>query len=154
MVTVVVLAILAAIAIPAYQNYILRGYISNGTNGLSSAAAQMEQYFQDNRTYASFTNGAGTTTNPPCATTVYVPNATAPSYFGISCVPVTGASPGSIGASAANSATAYVLIAQGFGNANGFLYSLDNQGNQKSIAGSVWSSLSCPTSWVMKPGVC
>ncbi|PZQ65974.1 MAG: fimbrial assembly protein [Variovorax paradoxus] len=58
MVTVAIVAILAAIAYPSYRDYVLRG----------------ERYFQDNRTYL-----AAGTFSPPCAT------ATTSGYFQLSC---------------------------------------------------------------------
>jgi type IV pilus assembly protein PilE len=52
MVTVAIIAILSAIAYPNYSDYVLRGYLVDATNGMASAQAQMEQFYQDNRTYA------------------------------------------------------------------------------------------------------
>jgi type IV pilus assembly protein PilE len=66
MVTVAVVSILAAIAYPSYQAYILRSKLIDGTTKLSDYRVQMEQYFLDNHTYA---RPAGSTT---CAIT-FVP---------------------------------------------------------------------------------
>ncbi len=52
MVTVAVVAILAAIAIPNYTDYVKRGKITEATSALLSMRTKMEQYFQDNRFYA------------------------------------------------------------------------------------------------------
>jgi len=60
MVAVAIVAILSAIAYPSYRNYVLRGQLVNATNGLSSLQANMERYYQDNRTYMS----TGTFTSP------------------------------------------------------------------------------------------
>ena len=51
MIVVGIIAILAAIAIPNYRDYVLRGQIVDATNGLSTFRANMERHFQDNRTY-------------------------------------------------------------------------------------------------------
>lgn len=51
MVTVAIVAILASIAYPAYQDYVRRGYIPEATSGLGEGRIAMEQWFQDNRTY-------------------------------------------------------------------------------------------------------
>jgi len=51
MIVVAIVAILAAIAIPSYRDYILRGQLVDATNLLSAGRANMERYFQDNRTY-------------------------------------------------------------------------------------------------------
>ena len=51
MIVVGIIAILAAIAIPNYRDYVLRGQIVDATNALSTFRANMERHFQDNRTY-------------------------------------------------------------------------------------------------------
>ena len=53
MIAVAIIAILAAIAIPAYTDYIRRGRITEAFATLSGMRVKMEQYFQDNRTYAA-----------------------------------------------------------------------------------------------------
>lgn len=50
-IAVAIVAILAAIALPAYQDYIRRGNIPEATGGLGQGRVAMEQWFQDNRTY-------------------------------------------------------------------------------------------------------
>ena len=51
--TVVAIAgILAAIALPAYQDYVLRGMITEATSGLSELRLRAERRFADNRSYA------------------------------------------------------------------------------------------------------
>lgn len=54
MTVVAIIGILAAIALPAYQNYVIRGRIPEATSTLSTMRVQLEQYFQDNRTYTGF----------------------------------------------------------------------------------------------------
>jgi len=51
MIVVVIVAILAAIAMPMYDDYIKRGRIAEGLVPLADMEARMEQYFQDNRRY-------------------------------------------------------------------------------------------------------
>jgi type IV pilus assembly protein PilE len=51
MVVVAIIAILAAIALPNYTDYVTRGRIVEATAGLGDARNKMEQYYQDNRTY-------------------------------------------------------------------------------------------------------
>ena len=55
MIVVAIIGILTAIAVPAYNDYILRGKLSEAFSNLSSVQLRMEQYYQDNRSYA---NGA------------------------------------------------------------------------------------------------
>lgn len=65
MIVVAIIAILAAFAIPQYRDYVLRGQLIEASNGLSAMSADMERYYQDNRTYQP----AGVAPNertPPC----------------------------------------------------------------------------------------
>jgi len=51
MVTVAVVAILAAIAVPNYTDYVRRSQIQEATSNLLAMRTKMELYFQDNRKY-------------------------------------------------------------------------------------------------------
>ncbi len=53
MITVAIVGILAAIALPSYFDYIQRSKIIDATTKLGDYRAQMEKYFLDNRTYAN-----------------------------------------------------------------------------------------------------
>lgn len=53
MIVVAVIGILAAIAVPAYNDYVRRGQLPEAFNELSSYRAKMEQYYLDNRNYGS-----------------------------------------------------------------------------------------------------
>lgn len=53
MVAVAIVAILAAIALPAYQDYIRRGNIPEATSELTARRIALEQWFQDNRDYSA-----------------------------------------------------------------------------------------------------
>jgi|SRR5581483_10015055 len=133
MVTMAIIAILAALAYPSYRDYVLRGQIVNATNGLSALRANMERYFQDNRTYAS----TGTFTSPclaPASTLVS-------GLFQLSC-------------SGAPSATQYTLQAVGSGSTAGFTFTVDQSGNQTTTITGVRGWSSCPTAWVTKAGAC
>ncbi len=59
MITVAIVAILAAIAIPSYSEYLRRGRVTEAVSTLSGMRVKMEQYFQDNRTYIGACGGAG-----------------------------------------------------------------------------------------------
>jgi type IV pilus assembly protein PilE len=52
MIVVAIVGILASIAMPAYTDYVKRGKAAEATSALADARVKMEQYFQDNRTYA------------------------------------------------------------------------------------------------------
>lgn len=51
MIVVAVIGILAAIALPSYNDYIRRGQLPEAFNALSEYRVKMEQYYQDNRNY-------------------------------------------------------------------------------------------------------
>lgn len=67
MIVVAVVAILAAIALPAYTDYIRRGQLPEAFSNLSDYRVKLEQYYQDNRNYGN----AGTTT---CANATGAPS--------------------------------------------------------------------------------
>lgn len=51
MITVAIVAILASIALPAYNDYITRGRLTEAISNLADMRVKLEQFFQDNRTY-------------------------------------------------------------------------------------------------------
>ena len=51
MTVVVVIGILAAIALPNYQEYLLRAKLVDAGSSLSQLRVRLEQYYQDNRSY-------------------------------------------------------------------------------------------------------
>lgn len=59
MITVAIVAILSAIALPAYTDYVIRGRIPEATANMESYRALMEQYYQDNRSYANAAGACG-----------------------------------------------------------------------------------------------
>jgi type IV pilus assembly protein PilE len=56
-----IIAILAAISLPFYNDYITRGKIAEATSSLSDGRVKIEQFFQDNRTYTGGPAPANTT---------------------------------------------------------------------------------------------
>ncbi|SFI20423.1 type IV pilus assembly protein PilE [Collimonas sp. OK307] len=105
MITVAIIAILAAVALPAYSDYVKRGQIQDGTTNLASGRVRMEQFFQDSQTYVG----------GPC------PAAT--KYFTYDC------------GTPAATATTYTITANGIGGLAGFAYTIDQGGNQASTTG-------------------
>jgi type IV pilus assembly protein PilE len=52
MIVVAVIAVLASVGLPAYGDYVKRGKLVDASAQLSDGRVKMEQFFQDNRTYA------------------------------------------------------------------------------------------------------
>lgn len=53
MIVVAIVGILAAVALPSYNSYIRRGNLQEGFAQMSAFQLQMEQFYQDNRSYAT-----------------------------------------------------------------------------------------------------
>lgn len=121
MVTVVIVSVLAAVAIPQYRDYVTRGRIPDATSGLSAKQVQLEQYFQDNRTYVNA---------PACAS-----DTGSSQFFNFSC--------------SSSSATAYVLTATGKSSMLGFTYTV-NQSAAKATTAVPTGWTSSATCWVVK----
>ena len=82
MITVAIIAVLAAIAIPNYTDYVRRGKLQEATSTLLSMRTKMEQYFQDNRSYTT----PGAPVLAPCTAGSSVPIPPL-KYFSVACNP-------------------------------------------------------------------
>lgn len=60
MIVVAIIGILAAVAIPAYQDYVRRSALPEGTSAMATARIKLEQYYQDNRKYGTSSCGEDT----------------------------------------------------------------------------------------------
>ena len=134
MIVVAIVGILAAIALPSYQDYITRGKIPEATSTLATKRVQAEQYFQDNRTYA---NISAAIVNPAC-----VADTTTSKYFNFSCT--------------AQGSDTFTIQAQGKDSMNGFTYTITQTGAKATTAvPSGWSQPSPNSCWITrKGGVC
>jgi len=141
MIVVGIIALLAAYALPAYNDYVTRGKLQEAYTNLAAMRVKLEQYYQDNRMYSS-TTGGGT-----CGLTGgNTPTVTSAKYFNYTC------------ASGGNTATGdqtYTLTATGNSAAQGFTFTLDNQNTKKTTATpSGWTTPSS-NCWVLrKDGSC
>lgn len=133
MVTVAIVAILAAIAYPSYRDYVMRGRLVDATTGLATLRANMERYFQDNRTYKS--TGAFTS---PCLATP----APTSGYFQLSCT------------SGQPTDTTYKLQAVGSGPVTGFTFYVDQTNTRSTDVSGVSGWSSCANDWVTRAGGC
>jgi type IV pilus assembly protein PilE len=132
LIVVAIIGILAAVALPSYADYVTRGKIPDATSELAARRVQMEQFFQDNRTYV----GA-----PACTA------ASASQYFDFSC-------------SAGPTATTYTLQAAGKTTAGqnsmqGFAYTINEAGTRATVITAPastkgWTAGTC--GWMTKKG--
>ncbi|SDJ04693.1 type IV pilus assembly protein PilE [Variovorax sp. OV700] len=129
MITVAIIGILAAVAIPNYRDYVLRGQLVDAQNALSALRANMERHFQDNRDYQSI----GTTFISPCAAPA------AAGSFAISCPTLT--------------ATTFTAQAVGSGPTNGFTFTVD-QLNVRATTGVGAGWTRCTTGWTTRKSGC
>lgn len=135
MIVVAIVAILAAIAVPSYNDYITRSKLQEAQTSLSALRVNMEQYYQDNRIYTTAA-GSGVCGIPGGAVPT-VPNA---KYFTYACV-------------AADQT--FSVTANGVAATAGFSFTLD-QSNTKTTAG-VGAGWTAPGAncWVLrKDGSC
>lgn len=125
MIVAAIVAILAAIAVPSYKDYTMRGKIPDATSNLAAKQVQLEQSFQDSLTYVGATACNSDTTTSQ--------------YFDFSC--------------STQSATAFTLQAVGKSAMAGFTYTVD-QNNAKATPAvpSGWASHSPDNCWVTKKG--
>uniref|UniRef100_E6PLY9 Putative Type II secretory pathway protein H n=1 Tax=mine drainage metagenome TaxID=410659 RepID=E6PLY9_9ZZZZ len=135
MIVVAIVAILSAIALPAYNSYVTRSKLAEAFSGLSGASVALQQYYQDNRTYVP------TAANPNVCTTG---NANAPTAtdFTFACNP-------------APSATQFTIRATGSTpTLTGMVYSINQNGTKQTLSVPTtggWSSTnvgSNSTCWV------
>ena len=124
MITVAVIGILAAIAIPNYQEYVQRARATEATSALADMRIRIEQYYQDNRKYSG--NDAVL-----CA----LPAGLTLPLFAFSC-------------SVTPTASVYTLRAAGTGQMAGYTYTVD-QANAKV---SVTPSSGGGACWVVRRG--
>lgn len=129
LVVLAIVATLAAVALPSYRSYLIRGRIPDATSQLAAKRVRMEQFYQDNRSYKDAPAGATDDTSS--------------AYFKFSA---------DGGGGDTRTDTGYVLYATGKGAMTGFTFSVD-QSNAKSstvtgVAG--WSGNSA--CWITKQG--
>ncbi|GAB3495588.1 type IV pilin protein [Curvibacter fontanus] len=129
LIVVAIIGILAAVALPSYNDYVTRGKIPDATSNLAVMRVRLEQFYQDNKTYVNA---------PDCNN-----NTTASKYFAFACT-----TPGS--------ANGYVLQATGVGTMAGFAYNIDQSNNRTTVSVPAgWALPSPNTCWtVRKGGVC
>jgi len=127
MITVTIAAILAAVAIPAYTRYVQRGDLVEATQALMQYRVMMEQFYQDNRSYAGAGVGGCGVAAPALVN------------FTLTCAPN-------------NAGQTYLATATGIlgGPVAGFSYTIDQSNNQTTAALPAGWSGNTATSWVVR----
>ena len=131
MITVAIVAILAAVALPSYSAYVLRANITDAVKGLSEMRLKMEQYFQDWRTFNTADANASCQV---AAGPAPVPKNT--SNFTFSCPTLT--------------ANTYVIQATGIGSMAGFVYTIDQANVQATPSAPAGWPAPCGIRWLLK----
>jgi len=118
LVTVAIIGILSAIALPSYFDIVTRSKIIDGTTKLGDFRSKLEKYFMDNRSYLD--GAACGVPDPPPA---------AGDHFTITCGPP------------APTATTYTILATGIAARGmaGFVYTVDQTNAKASTGPTGWS---------------
>lgn len=136
MIVVAVIGILAAIAVPNYNEYVLKSKVLEASSALSQMATRLEQHYQDNRDYSTACAAAGS-----AAVAALPPNT---SNFTFTCP--------------TRNATTYVVRATGQGSMSNFIYEIRPNGAKLTVSvGGGWNNgvAAGKTCWVMsKSGGC
>ena len=132
MIVVTMVAILASIAIPQYTQYVLRAKIQEATSTLLAQRVKLEQFFQDQRTYAGAC-AAGTTAPLPGGL----------KYFAIACPVLTNVG---------YAVTATGNCGVGDSSMCGFQYSIDQGNNRITVAVPAGWNLPAGNCWVTRQG--
>ncbi len=132
MIVVAIISILAAVALPAYNEYVLRGKLTEAITQLASMRVKLEQYYQDNRNYGSTSAACG----------LAMPVSPEVKYFAYTC------NWGAGGTSQFYTITATGDNTQG---TSGFVYTIDqNNAKASTITAPGWTGNA--TCWVTRKG--
>ena len=129
MIAVAIIAILSAIAIPQYSEYVMRSRITQATMTMSDQRLKMERFFQDNRSFTPVGLPAA------CSPNTVAPAPAATSHFTFACN--------------VTSPTTYQVIATGTGSMAGFVYTV-NEINTRVTTGVPPGWTLAATCWVLK----
>lgn len=128
MVTIAIVAILASIAYPNYSDYVRRGNVQEAPGNLSSYRTQLEQYYQDHRTYVKADGTCGI--DPPATT----------ANFQYGCTP-------------SSTGQGYSLAATGNTGTSvtGLKYMLDQKNQPSTTCSScAWNFTGTQTKWIVR----
>jgi type IV pilus assembly protein PilE len=104
MIAVVIIGILTAVALPSYNGYMMRARLTEAFTGLAGVQPRLEQHWSNTRSYAGF----------DAVALGLMPKNSEHFTFALSSA----------------TASAYVVTATGQGSADGFVYTIDQNGNR------------------------
>lgn len=125
MITVAIVAILSAIAVPSYSAYVQRSRVPEALDALGALATRLEQRYQDTGSYA---NGAN------CGATLPTTR-----HFAITCA-------------LSNGGQGYTATATGSGPVQGYGYTINEQGARVTTAHP--NGVPTTACWSMRGRVC
>jgi type IV pilus assembly protein PilE len=123
MIAIAIIGILGAIAIPAYDSYLMRGRLTEAFSGLGSVQTSAEEYWSNNRTYVNFDKDTPSRMPPDSTNFAFTYSATD---------------------------STYIVTATGRNQASGFVFTIDQGGKRTTTAPTGWgNSSSC---WIDRKG--
>lgn len=125
-ITLVIISILTMIAVPSYQQYVIKARLTEAFNNLSTYQVQMEQAYQDNANYGT------------ASCNVTLPTS---KYFTYSCLP-------------SNNGQNYTVTAtgNGAGGVSGYVFTINDAGNKNTrMFANNTVSAAC---WLIQVGDC
>jgi len=128
MVTLAIIAILSAVALPSYTGYMQRSRVPAGLEALSSYATRMEQRYQDTGCYANAC--------PPAVGAVCAMAVPQPKDFTVTC-------------ELGNNGQNYTATATGSGPMDGYAYTVNQAGARATTAHPKGTNATC---WSTKGG--
>lgn len=143
MIVVAIIGILTAIAVPAYNDYLIRSRITHATSGLAERRARMEQFFQDNHVFYAAAVAAAPPApaiaelrSPACPAAT---DSTTSTHFDFTCTA---------------DANTYTLTATGKVSMSGFTYTIDQANNRTSTLTGAPSGWAAPLTncWITSKG--
>ncbi len=141
MITVAIVGVLAAIVVPSYNEYVIRGKLTEAQSKLGDMRGQMERYFLDNRTYQD-TGGTLCGIDDAAINMSAAYNGDAGRSFDVSC--------------AAPTATTYVITATGLSSRGmgSFILTVNQANARTSVGPSPWPTTAVNCWFVRKSGEC
>lgn len=129
MIVVAIVGILAAVAVPAYSDYVRRGTVADMASAMSDLKLRVEQRYADSRTYNNaLCSSGGVTVSPQTGS------------YSIVCLTTDATN------------QTFTITGTGSGSIAGFIYTIDQTGTKNSTLGAPWGGTAVGGRWVMKKG--